>query len=516
MKKKLGKLNKKIRHSKRKHNNLISKQNSIKKKIEELTEPREPNKPEESFNPIEIEQAFNSYRINGRSRMDVDTFFDRIRQNLIDLMNREVKDLGSARVQTTAWIKFRVEVEDENGNIIGVNRVDKAFNSRMTEIFQGSDLNEIVSEMLAHMKMQIENPALANSRFMFNEVPFLDVNFHQLNLTRGSSYIPLPSWIASNKAVINPKNENDEKCFEWAVTAALHHEEIGKNPQRRSNIMRYANNYNWSGLEFPVAINKMNEFEKNNNISVNVLGIKGQKPNICRKLKYNRKNIDLLLIADGEKRHYTVIKSRSRLLGSSNSKDEHQQNFCLNCLQGFHSEESRDNHFEYCKDNEAVKIEMPKEGSFVEFHDGQKRFKVPFTMYMDFEQKNVKSIFKPEESYTKKINQHIPSGFYVYSKFALKLYSGEDCVEAFCNYIENEVKRLYHMFPEKPMKHLNHEGWREFNRVTKCHICFKGFKEDNPRLEITVITLANIEDLPTGTAIKDIKSHHISPLYPTI
>ena len=98
MKKKLGKLNKKIIHSKKKQNNLISKQNSIKKKIEELKGPREPE-PEESFNPIEGEQAFGrayrSYRINGRPRMDVDTFFNRIRQNLIDLMDRE---LGSATV----------------------------------------------------------------------------------------------------------------------------------------------------------------------------------------------------------------------------------------------------------------------------------------------------------------------------------------------------------------------------------------------------------------------------------
>ena len=39
MKKKLGKLNKKIRHSKKKHNNLISKRNSIKKKIKELKGP---------------------------------------------------------------------------------------------------------------------------------------------------------------------------------------------------------------------------------------------------------------------------------------------------------------------------------------------------------------------------------------------------------------------------------------------------------------------------------------------
>ena len=79
--------------------------NSIKKKIKELKGPREPE-PEESFNPIELEQAFNrayrSYRINGRSGMDIDTFFDRIKQNLIGLMNRDLTGLSSAKVQTTA------------------------------------------------------------------------------------------------------------------------------------------------------------------------------------------------------------------------------------------------------------------------------------------------------------------------------------------------------------------------------------------------------------------------------
>ena len=74
----------------------------------------------------------------------------------------------------------------------------------MTDIFQGSDLNEIVNEMFAHMKTQIENPALANSRFRFNELLFLDINFHQLNLTRGSFYLPLPDWVSRMGGVINP------------------------------------------------------------------------------------------------------------------------------------------------------------------------------------------------------------------------------------------------------------------------------------------------------------------------
>ena len=162
MKKKLGKLNKNVRHSKKKHNNLIPKRNSIKKKIEELKGPREPtesHEPEESFNPIEREQTFSrayrSYRINGRPRMNVDTLFNWIRQNLIDLMTRELMDLGSARVPTTAWIRFKQALEDDSGNVILFDWVELPFNSRMMEIFQGSDFNEIVIEMFAHMKVHI-------------------------------------------------------------------------------------------------------------------------------------------------------------------------------------------------------------------------------------------------------------------------------------------------------------------------------------------------------------------------
>ena len=91
---------------------------------------------EEFFNPAELEQAFDrayrSYRINGSSRMDVNTCFDRIGQNLIDLISRKLTDLNSARIQTTIWIRFRIEYEEGI-----IDRVRLPFNSWMMDIFQG-------------------------------------------------------------------------------------------------------------------------------------------------------------------------------------------------------------------------------------------------------------------------------------------------------------------------------------------------------------------------------------------
>ena len=93
------------------------------------------------------------------------------------------------------------------------------FNSLMTEFFEGSDINDLIQRMLAHIKTQTENPKFPESGFSLDKIMHLYINFHRL------AYIELPEWIKNKKAVINPQNK-DEECFKWAVIAALHHEEI--------------------------------------------------------------------------------------------------------------------------------------------------------------------------------------------------------------------------------------------------------------------------------------------------
>ena len=85
------------------------------------------------------------------------------------------------------------------------DRVELAFNSRMMNVDRASDLDQIVDEMVGHMETQIENPALLNRRFVFDDVLFLDINFHMLNLMRSNSYLTLPDWLAQKKEIINPQ-----------------------------------------------------------------------------------------------------------------------------------------------------------------------------------------------------------------------------------------------------------------------------------------------------------------------
>ena len=189
------------------------------------------------------------------------------------------------------------------------------FNSQMREVFQGSYLGEIIEEMFTHMKTQVKNPTLANNRFVFDQVLFKDINFHKLNLTRSSSYLPLPDWISNKKAVINPKNEEDKECFNWAILAALRHENIDSHLERILKLRRFEGDYIWRGLELPLPLSKIGVFEQNNNVSVNVLAIGGGKEKlyILRKAKFNnqRRTTNLLLTVQDEKRHYVAIKNLS-------------------------------------------------------------------------------------------------------------------------------------------------------------------------------------------------------------
>lgn len=114
-------------------------------------------------------------------------------------------------------------------------RIDKVFNSNPTSFFQGSNIDNLMDTMFTHIKKHVEYPALPQSGFTIDRI--LHMDFHKLRLTRGSSYIELPVKISRKKAIINPKNE-DKGCFKWSVIAALHHEEIGRDPQRISKLWR--------------------------------------------------------------------------------------------------------------------------------------------------------------------------------------------------------------------------------------------------------------------------------------
>ena len=68
---------------------------------------------------------------------------------------------------------------------------------------------------------------MKGSEFVFDYVHLLYYKCHKINLNRGGSYIDSPDWIKNKTGTINLINKKDYKCFQYAVTVALNHKEIG-------------------------------------------------------------------------------------------------------------------------------------------------------------------------------------------------------------------------------------------------------------------------------------------------
>ena len=75
-----------------------------------------------------------------------------------------------------------------------------------------------------------------------------------------------PDWIASKKATINPKNEKDNKCFQWSIIAGLNYNIIKEKELKKllkfkrvdtdfSSYQRYRENFEKEKENKSIALN---------------------------------------------------------------------------------------------------------------------------------------------------------------------------------------------------------------------------------------------------------------------
>ena len=98
--------------------------------------------------------------------------------------------------------------------------------SRQVEIYMGSDTENVISTLLQNFQLLQETSNERGSEFIPDSVELLEYELHKINIIRAESYIPSSDWIASKKATINPKNEKDNKCFQWSIIAGLNYDII--------------------------------------------------------------------------------------------------------------------------------------------------------------------------------------------------------------------------------------------------------------------------------------------------
>ena len=368
------------------------------------------------------------------------------------------------------------------------------FSSEIEVNLDGTDDDDLFIRMTERV---MENMARLlqdeGSRWRFHSIIRLELHVVSYNPLRGEAWVALPKELANKKAIINPQNE-DNKCFLWCVLRALNL--MKKNSGRiDTNLKEKENTLNMKGIEYPVSLNDIDKFERQNpSIFITVFGYEDKSVYVLRNSENtNREHNVVLILIEGEGvNHYCLVKNPSRLLSSQLSKHNGKKYLCLRCLNFSNNQKALDKHNEYCGNHEGVRIIMPKKGTMLNFKNYHRGEKVPFVIYADFES-CIKSIDtcdpNPENSYTKQYQKHEPISFYYYiksfdSEVSLPIkersYTGKNAGLVFLKYLEEDIKMIANIKKEKII--FGEREKERYNEETRCWIC-KEFDENEEKVK---------------------------------
>ena len=137
---------------------------------------------------------------------------------------------------------------------------------------------------------------------------------------------------------------------------------------------------------------------------------------------------------------------------------------------------------------------MPSpDNNIIKYNQGDKSLKLPFIIYADLEclLKKIDTCYNnPDLLSTTKINQHIPSGYSMYTSCSfdksnnkLSYYRGEDCMKRFCKDLKDLKDHATKIidFKKKNLIPLTKEEEDTYNKENICYICKKKINNDKVR-----------------------------------
>ena len=92
------------------------------------------------------------------------------------------------------------------------------------------ETDEVIKELFDLLKNRYQNnlESLKRSDVVYDYVYLIYYKCHQINLNHGRVYVDSSDLIKNKNAAMNSINKKDNQCFQYAVTVALNHEEIGQ------------------------------------------------------------------------------------------------------------------------------------------------------------------------------------------------------------------------------------------------------------------------------------------------
>ena len=179
----------------------------------------------------------------------------------------------------------------------------------------GSDTEDVTDTLfntiLQRFQQAQETSNDKGSEFIPESVELLYYYFQKINIRRAESYIMSPDWLVNKGATINPKNQKDNKCFQWSIISGLNYNKIKEKELKKLLKFRRVD------TDFSSYQRDWEEFEQNNtSIALNILFVSynSEEIKLAYKSNYNkRKNQVILLMINDEANncYYFAVKNLS-------------------------------------------------------------------------------------------------------------------------------------------------------------------------------------------------------------
>ena len=263
----------------------------------------------------------------------------------------DIHDIIADEVGKRRALKFYLNVRPQLSRIDpdGIETISTPYLcSTPSIVLQSTDIHEQLDKAGDRIKHLLDLHEGRGSGFSLDCILECQLNIATFDVIGGSSNPPLPKYVQSKKATVNIKSKDDKKfvyCLSYVRKPVVEH------AQRPSRYTKDLNNFDISGIKFPVTLNQIAKFEHQNpDFSVNVYKL-DKKVDTDVKLislytspERNRKyHANLLQIGTSQKPHYVVIHNMSRLLFEQTAA-RNKMSICKYCLATFSDESGLEAH----------------------------------------------------------------------------------------------------------------------------------------------------------------------------
>ena len=209
-------------------------------------------------------------------------------------------------------IKFKLIITSEFSTPLAFDRIEAHFNPEFEIMLSMNNFDDIYQNIEENFLAWLDEFQERGSGFVFEEITKTNIRISRTNFLRASSYFPHDLGIRT--CILNIQN-TDQRCFIWSILAKIYPPQQSNHTTRVSNYTPYEDQLNMNGIEYPVKIQDISKFEKQNpQIAINVFALeKSDDPNTLYPLyrtNYNGRTyeIDLLYLERDGNTHYCLIK----------------------------------------------------------------------------------------------------------------------------------------------------------------------------------------------------------------